>query len=215
MQMAPVGVARLADGAYPLAGVDAVARVERRRLGEVHVDIVDAGAVSIDDDVVACQAVVALELHASAAGGHHRRATTGHHVLTLVGVPSPPGAEASGRLAVVVPPPDGELMIEEVEGIAGEIADLGTAGDGPGASRDGQPEGVAPRWRGHPGDRAVPHDALHGARRGTGRVPGLYYRAVACPDELHARQGRQPSDPIGEDDGASRAEEGARPAGAR
>src|SRR3954447_24090311 len=137
VQMAPVGVARLADGAYPLAGVDAVARVERRRLGEVHVDIVDAGAVSIDDDVVACQAVVALELHASAAGGHHRRATTGHHVLTLVGVPGAPGAEASGRLAVVVLAADGELVIEEVEGIAGEIADLGTACDGPGASSDG------------------------------------------------------------------------------
>ena len=78
-------------------------------LAQVHVDVVDVGALAVDDDVVAGRALGAVELHDAAARGDQRRAAAREDVVALVRVAvalrrrTPParsrrcGARARGR----------------------------------------------------------------------------------------------------------------------
>ena len=68
--------------------------VDERRLAQVHVDEVGAGARAVDDEVVARARVVLLELHGAAARRHDRRAAGGEDVLALVAAAA---AEAAPR----------------------------------------------------------------------------------------------------------------------
>src|SRR5205823_2634620 len=70
-------VARLADAADHLAGGDVVAHVEGRRLAQVRVEEVAAGAGAVDDDVVAGGRLVLAVLDPAAASGEDRRAAGG------------------------------------------------------------------------------------------------------------------------------------------
>src|SRR3954454_2791389 len=74
VEVAGGGVAGLADPADLIAGADLGALLEHRRLAQVHVDVVDAGARSVDDDVVAGTALEAGELDGAAARGDERQA---------------------------------------------------------------------------------------------------------------------------------------------
>src|SRR5215213_950784 len=108
VEVAAPRVAAVADGADRLPRVHAVPLAERGGLVEVHVHVIDVGAVAIDHDVVARGRVVLLKLDAAAAGGRHTRAALGHHVLPLVAVPGAAGAEAGAGAAVVMPAADRE-----------------------------------------------------------------------------------------------------------
>src|SRR6476469_1864984 len=127
--MAADGVARVADDADLVAGHDAVALFEQGGLGEVHVGVVDAGARTVDDDVVAGVALVARVLHGAAAGGDERGSAGGEDVLALVDVARAPGAEAARRAPVAVASADREAVVEEQErarrdGVAGRAGGL-------------------------------------------------------------------------------------------
>ena len=89
-----MGDAGVADVADPLAGHDAVALVDERGALEVHVGVVDVGAVAVDDDVVARARLEGLAAHDAAARGDERRAAGGEDVVALVRVAGAAGAEA-------------------------------------------------------------------------------------------------------------------------
>jgi hypothetical protein len=91
------GVAGLADRADSLAGVDAVAAVERRRARQVGVEVAAPLPFAVDRQVVAVEhRVVAGLQDAAAAYGDQRRAAGGDDVEALV---DPPAAARRAELA--------------------------------------------------------------------------------------------------------------------
>src|SRR5918994_4317708 len=110
--MATRGVAALADLADLLAGPHAVALGHIGLVLEVHVDVVAAGLLAVDDDVVARRAVEARVLHLAAAGRLQGRAAVGEHVLALVGVA---GARCAHPVAVGVLAAHRELVVVVAE----------------------------------------------------------------------------------------------------
>ena len=82
---------------------------------QVHVDVVDVGAVAVDDDVVAGRALGAVELHDAAARGDERRAAAREDVVALVAVTVAPRAEGGLPGAVGVASAHGEDVVDEVE----------------------------------------------------------------------------------------------------
>src|SRR3954454_10436334 len=109
MQVAAVGAPRIADEADQLPRPDPVARIDERRLPQVHVGVVDTGPLAVDHQVVAGTRVVLLELHLAAPGGHDRRPARGEDVLALMAAPAP---EGRGALAVLVRAGDREAVAE-------------------------------------------------------------------------------------------------------
>src|SRR5688500_19905250 len=124
MQVAAASIAAVADRADRLARVDAVARAERRGLVEVHVGVVDVGAVAVDHEVVARCGVVLLELHAAAAGGHHAGPAAGEEVVALVRVAGAARPEPRTGAAELVATADGEDVVVEIEGVALDVPRL-------------------------------------------------------------------------------------------
>src|SRR5215207_8451814 len=87
VEVAAASVAAVADRTDRLTRVHAVALAEGGGLVEVHVDVVEVGAVAVDHDVVPCGGVELLELDAPAARGHHSGSALGEDVVALVAVP--------------------------------------------------------------------------------------------------------------------------------
>ena len=118
-----------------------VARAQRRGLDQVRVHEVHAGALGVDDEVVAGERLVAGILDRAAAGGDDRGAAPGHHVLALVAVPGAAGAEAAAGAAEVVRPEQREGVAVEREPEAGGAGGGRRAAEGSAAPR-GRPPGA-------------------------------------------------------------------------
>ena len=79
------GVARLADGADPLASPDAVAAIDDRRANQVGVEVAAVLALAVDQQVVPVEnRVVADAQHAAGCRRQQRRAASGDDVEALV-----------------------------------------------------------------------------------------------------------------------------------
>ena len=91
----------------------------------MHVGVVEICARAVDHKMVPSGAVVAAVLDRAAAGRDQRDAAFGEPVVALVGVAGPAGAEPRAGAAVVVPAAHREDVVEEVEGVALDVAGLG------------------------------------------------------------------------------------------
>src|SRR3954471_499484 len=160
--MAATGVARVAHVADQLPRVDVLVALDQGRVAEVHVRVVDVGAVAVDHEVVAGPALEAGELDGAAARRHQRRAAGGERVLALV--PARP-AEHGRAGAEAVPAADREDVAQEHERARrarGDRAGPDLARRGPRARLvlRGDPEVVAAVALQTPGGGAVPGDGL-------------------------------------------------------
>ena len=126
----------------------------------MHVDVVDVGALAVDDDVVAGRALEAVELHDAAARREHRRAAAREDVMALVDVAPALRAEGGLPRPVAVLSPDGEDVVDEIEATAREDLRRGRLGRrGAGAGHAVQDaELVAAGGLRRSGDAAVPRD---------------------------------------------------------
>ena len=125
MQVAAVGAAGVADEADRLAGVDVVALVDEGGVAQVHVGVVVALVLAVDDDVVARARLVVLELDDAAAGRDERGPALGEGVLALVPAAA---AERSGAGAQRVRAADREDVALEEEGAGSGLARGGVGG---------------------------------------------------------------------------------------
>lgn len=110
------GVAGCADGADALAGPDSVATLDRRRPGEVGVEVDPALALAVDLQVVAVEdGVVAAARHPAGRGGDERRAAGGDNVEALMrAAAAARGAELADRAPRRVRAVDREDVGEEL-----------------------------------------------------------------------------------------------------
>src|SRR4029450_6313263 len=91
-EVAARGVAGLTDLSDPRPGPDPLALGDLGLAPQVHVDVVAAGLLAVDDEVVPGGAVVALELDLAGARRLERGGALREHVLALVGVARAPRA---------------------------------------------------------------------------------------------------------------------------
>src|SRR5262249_54035435 len=115
VKVAGGGVAGVADDPDRLPGADRFAGVQRRRLGQVRVQEVEAGPLAVDNHVVGGRARISGVLDGAAAGCDERRAAGGHRVLALMGVAGASRAEAPRAHAEFVRAEDRELVAVEGE----------------------------------------------------------------------------------------------------
>jgi len=140
------GVAGLADSTHSLAGVGAVAAVERRRAGQVGVEVAAPLPFAVDRQVVAVEdRVVAGAQDSATSHGDQGRTAGGYDVEAFMGAPAAArGAELSDRATGAVRALDREDMVA-VEQATVVASAIGGGRNGEGCEQEDE-KGGARQW---------------------------------------------------------------------